>query len=132
MQGASNFAIAKNYLDIFKPDLLILQETKCTLDNSSSFYHKLYNKFQSNNDVITLVRKDIKANMLQQPQLAFSCTILKVQGESSPIHVANVYARDNQLDLFDLQYIFDTYNNLILSGDLNAKHHLILPHTQKN
>ena len=62
MQGASNFAMAKNYLDIFKPALLLLQETKCTPDNSSSFYHKLYNKFQSNNDVITLVCKDIKAS----------------------------------------------------------------------
>ena len=102
MQGASNFAIAKNYLDIFKPALLLLQETKCTPDNSSSFYHKLYNKFQSNNDVITLVRKDIKACMPQQPQLAFSCTILKIQGESAPIHVANAYARDNQLNLVDL------------------------------
>ena len=90
-----------------------------------------YNKFQSNNDVITLVRKDIKANMLQQPQQAFSCTILKVQGESTPIHVANIYARDNQLNLVDLQYLFDTYNNLILAGDLNAKDHLIFPHTQK-
>ena len=41
MQGASNFAIAKNYLDIYKPALLLLQETKCTPDNSSSLYHKL-------------------------------------------------------------------------------------------
>ena len=72
MQGASNFAIAKNFLDIHNPALLLLQETKCTPDNSSTFFHKLYNKFHSNNDVITLVRKDIKATMLQQPQLAFS------------------------------------------------------------
>ena len=45
--------------------------------------------------------------------------------------MANVYARDNQLNLVDLQFLFDTYNNLIIAGDLNAKHHLILPHTQK-
>ena len=54
--------------------------------------------------------------MPQQPQLASSCTILKIQGESAPIHVPNAYARHNQLNL---------------AGDLNAKHHLILPHTQK-
>ena len=29
------------------------------------------------------------------------------------------------------QFLFETYNNHILAGDLNAKHHLILPHTQK-
>ena len=28
MQGASNFAIAKSFLDIYKPALLLLQETK--------------------------------------------------------------------------------------------------------
>ena len=69
--------------------------------------------------------------MLQQPHLAFSCTVLKIQGESTHIHVANVYARDNQLNLSDIQHLFNTYNNLILAGNLNAKHHLILPHTQK-
>ena len=69
--------------------------------------------------------------MLQQPQLAFSCTVLKIQGESSHIHVANVYARDNQFNIPDLQHLLDTYNNLVLADDLNAKHHLILPHTQK-
>ena len=78
-----------------------------------------------------MVRKDIKAAMIQQLQLTFSCTILRIRRELTHFHIANTYAMDSQLHLPDILLLFDTYDNLVLAGDLNAKHHHILPHTQK-
>ena len=78
-----------------------------------------------------MVRKDIKSTMIQQPQLAFYCTVLKIKGEATHFHIANTYTRDNQLNILNVQHLFDTWNNLVLAGNLNAKHQHILPHTRK-
>ena len=132
MQGASNFALASNYLGIHKPAILVLKEIKATDENSQhSFYHKMYNTFITNNEVATLVRKDIRATLTQSFPSAFSNTILRIQGESTHFHLANIYACDSQLKTSELQFLFNTFDKLVIAGDLNAKHKSILPHTQK-
>ena len=88
MQGSANFA--KQFLNIHKPALLLLQETRITSENSKTFFHKLYNKYSNNNDVITFVRKDIWAASVPKLQLLFSNTIIRIQGESTHFHKANL------------------------------------------
>ena len=77
------------------------------------------------------IRKDIKTSPANQPTLPFPCDIIKIQGGNSFIHLANVYVRDNLLQSKDLNLLFSTYPNLLLIGDLNAKHNKISPHNQK-
>ena len=131
MQGSSNFPIATQFLNIHKPAILLLQETKRTPDCQQTYYHKNYANFTTNPDVITMVRKDIKASLVSQEPLPFSCTIIRVQGESTSFHLANLYIRDSQLTHADLNTLFSKYDNLIAAGDFNAKHQSILPHTQR-
>ena len=49
----------------------------------------------------------------------------------SNVNVINVCARDDKLEYEQLEYFFKTYKNLILLGDLNAKHDDLLTHAQK-
>ena len=92
MQGAASFPTASQYLSVHKPVLLLLQETKRNDHNHHTFYHKNYNNFTTNTDVLTMIRKDITATQIVSPDLPFSCTITKVQGKSSTFHLANIYA----------------------------------------
>ena len=77
------------------------------------------------------IRKDIKTTPTNQPTLPFPYDIIKIQGENSSIHLANAYVRDNLLQCKDLNFLFNNYPNLLLIGDLNAKHNKISPHNQK-
>ena len=116
MQGATNIDIAKQYLGIHRPAILALQETRITLDNINKFHHKDYKTITTNNDLATFIRKDIKTEQIQHPDLPFACNIIKIYGENTTIHLANAYSRDNFLHCRDLNTIFDTYQNLLLVG----------------
>ena len=126
MQGAINIDTAKQYLGKHKPAILALQETRLSPDNSNLFYHKDYANFSTSSDLMLFIRKDIKTSPANQP-----CDIIKIQGGNSFIHLANVYVRDNLLQSKDLNLLFSTYPNLLLIGDLNAKHIKISPHNKK-
>ena len=56
--------------------------------------------------------------------------IIKVQTEGESVFIINVYAREGKLNYKQLIYLFENYKNVILLGDLNAKHEDILIHTQ--
>ena len=131
MQGAINIDTAKQYLGKHKPAILALQETRLSPDNSNLFYHKDYANFSTSSDLMLFIRKDIKTSPANQPTLPFPCDIIKIQGGNSFIHLANVYVRDNLLQSKDLNLLFSTYPNLLLIGDLNAKHIKISPHNKK-
>ena len=55
---------------------------------------------------------------------------LQIQGEEENFQLTNIYARDSQLKCAALIELFSTFPKLILVGDLNAKHHQLLPHSQ--
>ena len=131
MQGAINIDTAKQYLGKHKPAILALQETRLSSDNTNSFYHKDYTNLSNSPDLMLFIRKDIKTTPTIQPTLPFPCDIIKIQGENSFIHLANTYVRDNLLQCKDLNFLFNNYPNLLLIGDLNAKHKKISPHNQK-
>ena len=55
--------------------------------------------------------------------------ITKVQTEGESVFIINIYAREGKLNYKQLIYLFENYKNVILLGDLNAKHEDILIHT---
>ena len=82
MQGACNIDTVKLFLGTHKPAILALQEACITPDNKCTFYHKLYQAFITNDDLVTFVPKDIKAELALHPPLPFSAIVLKIQGEA--------------------------------------------------
>ena len=118
------------FLGTHKPAILVLQEARVTLDNKSTFYHKLYQTFSQIRDLVTFVRKDFKAHLIPHPPFPFSIMALQIQGEEENFQLTNIYARDSQLKCAALIELFSTFPKLILVGDLNAKHHQLLPHSQ--
>ena len=134
MQGAVNIDQAIQFLNKNKPAILCLQETRLTTDNQHTFQNKYYRAFQdrTSGDIVTFIRKDIKAKLIDDIELSnISYMILEVHTEGEKIHIANVYAREGKLHYKQLRYLTEKYKNIIILGDLNAKHDEILTHTQK-
>ena len=133
MQGAINIDQAMQFLNKSKPAVLCLQEARLNEENQHLFYNKHYNSFQDRDkgDLITLIRKDIKEQLIIDKELKdLSYMIIKVHTEGEIIHIINVYVRDSKLSHKQLTYLFRKFKNTILLGDLNAKHEDILSHTQ--
>ena len=133
MQGASNIDQAINYLNTEKPAILCLQEARIKEDNYQIFQNKNYKSFQDREkgDLVTFVRKDINVKLIKDDVIKdISYMIVSIQTEGENINIANVYARDGQLHHRQLRYLTEKYKNIIILGDLNAKHNEILEHTQ--
>ncbi len=134
MQGANNWEQAKQFLNQRKPAVLCLQEAKINDENRRQFQNKNYNTFfkQNNNDLITFIRKDYKAAIIEDNSYNdISTLITEIIAEGDKITVINLYARDGKLKGEHLEHHFKKYKKTIILGDLNAKHLKILPHTQK-
>ena len=131
MQGACNTDIAKTFLSKQKPVALCLQECRISKDNINSFHHKLYNTHVLEPDLVTYIRKDVKATTLANNQTTdTSMLAVKIEGEGHHITLYNVYARDSLLTMQDLEYTLENNPNSMMLGDLNAKHPDILKHSQ--
>ena len=130
MQEAINIDTAKQYLGKHKPAKLALQETRLSAENTNTFFHKEYTNLFTSPDLMFFIRKVIKTTVINQPTLPFPCDIIKIQGENSSIHLANTYIRDKLLQCKDLNFLLNNYPNLLLLGDLNAKHNKISTHNQ--
>jgi len=134
MQGATNIDQAIQFLNKSKPAILCLQETRLNEDNHHIFQNKHYRSYQDriSGDIVTFVRKDVKAKLMDDKELEnISYMIIEVQTEGEKIHIANIYARDGKLQYKHLRYLTEKYKNIIILGDLNAKHSDLLAHTQK-
>ena len=97
------------FLGTHKPAVLVLQEARVTLDNKSTFYHKLYQTFSQIRDLVTFVRKDFKAHLIPHPPFPFSIMALQIQGEEETFQLTNIYARDSQLKCAALIELFSTF-----------------------
>ena len=134
MQGANNWEQARQFLNQRKPAVLCLQEAKINDENRRQFQNKNYNTFfkQNNNDLITFIRKDYKATIIEEDNYDdISTLITEIAAEGDKITIINLYARDGKLKGEHLEYYFENYKKTIILGDFNAKHLKILPHTQK-
>ena len=134
MQGAINIDQAIQFLNKSKPAILCLQETRLNEDNQHIFQNKHYRSYQDriSGDIVTFVRRDINARLIDDKELKnISYMILEVQTEGEKIHIANIYARDGKLHYKHLRYLTEKYKNIIMLGDLNAKHNELLVHMQK-
>ena len=78
------------FLGTHKPAILALQEARVTLDNKSTFFHKLYQTFTQVGDLVTFVRTEIKANLIPHPPLPFSIMTMQIQGEAENFQLANI------------------------------------------
>ena len=105
MQGFCNLDLAKTFLSSQKPVALILQECRITAENKNSFNHKLYNTHLVEPDLVTYLQKDVQATLITTIQNS-EISLLAVRENNTDITLNNVYSRDSNLMLADLEALF--------------------------
>ena len=132
MQGNSNARKVRTYIKEHKPAIVGLQETRVKEGKPHGFESLIeYDCHTSNGDVALLIRKDLgveSVGLVQGVDIPHIKVTIMVNGRK--INIINAYAREGTLNIEQLE-LLGKVPNLLLMGDLNAKHQDILPHTQQ-
>ena len=131
MQGNNNARKVRTYIKANKPAIVGLQETRIKEGKPHGFESLVeYDCYTCENDVAMLIRKDLgveNVGLIQGVDIPHLKATLAVNDKR--INIVNAYARDGTLNTTLLESL-EGIPNLLLMGDLNAKHQDILPHTQ--
>ena len=131
IQGNCNIPKAKAWIIKNKPAVIGLQELRLENEHAKPLIVPGYYVFGYDPDTALAVRNDLKIidkgtmHSIQIP----NC-YCKIQGPDYTFTILNVYARNNRLKALDLRRMEAKSDRIIVMGDFNAKHHLLLDHTQ--
>jgi hypothetical protein len=116
----------KVFLKMHDTDILTISETK--LLNSDNVKIEGYNILRKQRDTNTrgggvaiILKTDIPFTIVRLPATVFECTAIKLAHNN--ITVISIYNRPlNKFRQTDLDQIVNSSNNVIIAGDINARH----------
>jgi hypothetical protein len=116
----------KVFLKMHDTDILTISETK--LLNSDNVKIEGYNILRKQRDTNTrgggvaiILKTDIPFTIVRLPATVFECTAIKLA--HNDITVISIYNRPlNKFRQTDLDLILNSSNNVIIAGDINARH----------
>ena len=130
---AINIDQVLHFVNTQKPAILCLQETRLNEENYHLFQNIHYRSYQDREkgDLSTFVRKDIKANLITDTEIKdITYMLLSVHTEGEYITITDIYAKDSKPSHRHLRKLSSKYKNIVILGDLDAKHNEILDNTQ--
>ena len=131
MQGKTNSRKVRTYVKAHKPAVLGLQEIRAKTGKPYGYESLVeYDYHSLNDDTAMLIRKDLTVTSVGViPGVEVSHIKVTLLANGKLINIVNMYAREGSLTMGQLQTL-EQVPNILLMGDLNAKHQDILPHTQ--
>lgn len=120
-----------NYLNVHKPDIMKISETKLNAELHAKFDNYIMHcndrTTKNSGGTAMLIRDNIKAEMLMNPKNCnIECTAIKVLlANNKHITIVAAFMPNQALKVDDIDSLFAQFgkNNIIFAGDLNAKQH---------